>query len=195
MSIPVPPIPQLDGDALGAVEHRDGHLQIIASAGAGKTEVVAQRVVALLAEDVDPSSIVAFTFTERAAASLKARIDRRAEALMGPAILDRIGTMYVGTIHSFCLRLLQQHVPRYEVYDVLDDHRLTAFLSREAYRLGINDLGGGLYRSIASFASSAQVVENELLDPARLRQPFRSVYQGYCQLLEDSRLLTYGQFI
>src|SRR4051794_40557383 len=195
MSIPVPPIPQLDGDALGAVEHRDGHLQIIASAGAGKTEVVAQRVVALLAEDVDPSSIVAFTFTERAASSLKSRIDRRAVALIGPEILDRIGTMFVGTIHSYCLRLLQEHVPRYEVYDVLDDHRLTAFLSREAYRLRVNDLEGSLYKSIASFAASAQVVENELLETSRLRQPFRAVYEGYCRTLNESRLLTYGQFI
>ena len=195
MSIPALPIPQLEGDALGAVEHRDGHLQIIASAGAGKTEVVAQRVAALLAEDVDPSSIVAFTFTERAAASLKSRIDRRAVALVGPAILDRIGTMFVGTIHSYCLRLLQEHVPRYEVYDVLDDHRLTAFLSREAYRLGVNDLEGSLYKSIASFATSAQVVENELLETAKLRQPFRAVYEGYCRALHESRLLTYGQFI
>src|SRR5687767_10961981 len=103
-------IPKLEGDALGAVEYRAGHLQIIASAGAGKTEVVAQRVAALVAEGVDPSSIVAFTFTERAASSLKSRIDRRAVTLAGPEVLDRIGTMFVGTIHSYCLRLLQQHV-------------------------------------------------------------------------------------
>lgn len=188
-------IPQLAGDALSAVGHRDGHLQIVASAGAGKTEVVAQRVVALLGERVDPSAIVAFTFTERAAASLKSRIDRRALALLGPAVLERIGTMFVGTIHSYCLRLLQVHVPRYEVYDVLDDHRLTAFLTREAYRLGIADVGPGLYSAIASFATSVQVVENELIDERRLPEPFRGTYRRYCHALHDSRLLTYGQFI
>lgn len=188
-------IPELSGEAEDAAAYRDGHLQIIASAGAGKTEVVAQRVARLLAEGVEPKSIVAFTFTERAATALKTRIDRRAATLAGNAILDRIGTMFVGTIHSYCLRLLQEHVPRYEIYDVLDDHRLTAFLSREAYRLGIDGLDNRLYRAISSFAEAAQVVENELIPVDRLAQPLRGVYERYCQALHDGRLMTYGQFI
>lgn len=57
--------PELAGDALAAVQHRGSHLQIIAGAGSGKTEVVAQRVVNLLAEQVPAESIVAFTFTEQ----------------------------------------------------------------------------------------------------------------------------------
>ncbi|MGH9070324.1 MAG: UvrD-helicase domain-containing protein, partial [Acidimicrobiales bacterium] len=66
--------PALEGDALAAVLHRGSHLQIIAAAGSGKTEVVAQRVADLLADGVAPRGIVAFTFTERAAGELKARI-------------------------------------------------------------------------------------------------------------------------
>lgn len=192
---PQPIVPELEGDALAAARYRGGHLQIIASAGAGKTEVVAQRVARLISEGAEPSSIVAFTFTERAAASLKSRIDRRAVARCGEEVLDRIGSMFVGTIHSYCLRLLQQFVPRFEVYDVLDDHRLTAFLSREAYRLGVSDLDSRLYDAIANFASTVQVVENELIALERLRPPFQGVYARYCQALHDARLLTYGQFI
>jgi len=59
--------PSLEHDALAAVRHRGSHLQIIAAAGSGKTEVVSQRVASLLAEGTDPRGIVAFTFTERAA--------------------------------------------------------------------------------------------------------------------------------
>lgn len=70
------PISRLEGEAAAARDYRGGHLQIIASAGSGKTEVVSQRVAALLAEDVPATAIVAFTFTERAAASLTARIER-----------------------------------------------------------------------------------------------------------------------
>ena len=66
--------PTLTGDALAAVKHRGSHLQIIASAGSGKTEVISQRVVDLQADGVDPEAIVAFTFTEKAAESLKALI-------------------------------------------------------------------------------------------------------------------------
>lgn len=91
--------PELQGDALDAVAYRGGHLQIIA--GAGKTEVVAQRVASLLAEGVEPSAIVAFTFTERAAASHKARIELRAADRIGHDVLDRMNRMFVGTIHSY----------------------------------------------------------------------------------------------
>ena len=74
----IPPrAPRLEGEALAAVRHRGSHLQIIASAGSGKTEVVSQRVVDLLADGVPAEAIVAFTFTERAAAELKERIARR----------------------------------------------------------------------------------------------------------------------
>ena len=188
-------LPELEGDAREAVAYRGGHLQLIASAGAGKTEVVAQRVAHLVFEGVPPSAIVAFTFTEKAATELKARIDRRAAALAGADVLDRIGTMFVGTIHSYAFRLLQERVPRYEVFDVLDDHRLVAFLSREAYRLGVSDLDAKLYQAIARFGEAVQVIENELIPDHRLPQPFRTVFRRYREALENSRLMTYGQMI
>ena len=75
--------PKLEDEAIDAVRHRGSHLQIIASAGSGKTEVVAQRAADLMADGVDPSAIIAFTFTERAADELKARICARVEEL-GP---------------------------------------------------------------------------------------------------------------
>ncbi|HVA91133.1 MAG TPA: UvrD-helicase domain-containing protein, partial [Chloroflexota bacterium] len=132
--------PRLEGPALEAVRHRGSHVQIIAAAGSGKTEVVSQRVADLMAEGIEPAAIVAFTFTQRAAEELSNRIARRVEARLGPAALDRLGSLYVGTIHGYCFRLLQQKVPRYETYDVLDDNQLTAFLSREANHLGLRQL-------------------------------------------------------
>jgi len=81
---------QLDGDALRAVNHRGSHLQIIASAGSGKTEVVSQRIVDLLAEGVPADAIVAFTFTERASAELKHRVAERAAERLGRQALDRL---------------------------------------------------------------------------------------------------------
>src|SRR6516165_7848554 len=94
--------PQLEGDALAAVRHRGTHLQIIASAGSGKTEIVSQRVADLLADGVAARSIVAFTFTERAADELKNRIRRRVEGRLGQAARDVLGGLFVGTIHSYC---------------------------------------------------------------------------------------------
>jgi DNA helicase II / ATP-dependent DNA helicase PcrA len=187
--------PVLSGDALAAVEHRGSHLQIIAAAGSGKTEVVSQRVADLLAERQAPQGIVAFTFTERAAAELRQRIAERAEDRVGPGVLDRIGGLFVGTIHAWCFRFLQTAVPRYETYDVLDDHQLTAFLAREANRLDLRrlDASGRLFASIQRFLRGVDVVENELLDVAVTDEPFRSTMEAYLETLERYRLLTFGQ--
>src|SRR5437763_5416300 len=105
------PAPELTGSALAAVRHRGNHVQIIASAGSGKTEVVSQRVADLLAEGSPAGSIVAFTFTERAADELTNRIAARVEGRLGRGALDVLGGLFVGTIHAYCFRLLQRHVP------------------------------------------------------------------------------------
>ena len=88
--------PVLSGDALAAVRRRGSHLQIIASADSGKTEVVAQRSAKLMADGTDAAGIIAFTFTERAAQELKARISARVEQEIGPQALNRLGASFVG---------------------------------------------------------------------------------------------------
>jgi ATP-dependent exoDNAse (exonuclease V) beta subunit len=68
------------------VDHRGADLQVIACAGSGKTESVSRRVTALIAEGAEPSSIVAFTFTERAATELKERITHRVAKMLMDAV-------------------------------------------------------------------------------------------------------------
>lgn len=190
-----PSAPRLAGPALDAVRHRGSHVQIIAAAGSGKTEVVAQRVADLLVDGFSPESIVAFTFTDRASSELKNRIAQRVVDRLGPTALDTLTALFVGTIHGFCFRLLQQHVPQYETYDVLDENQLTAFLVREASRLAIRKLDPNdrLFGSIASFLKSVDVVENELLDPGTMPEPFGPILREYYATLDRYRLLTYGQ--
>ena len=101
------------------VNHRGGHLQVIACAGAGKTEAISRRVASLILDGVEPAQVIAFTFTDRAAQSLKARITKRIAEAKGPAFLDRLGPMFVGTIHSYCLRMLQDYVPEFGNFDIL----------------------------------------------------------------------------
>jgi len=113
------------------VAHRGADLQVIACAGSGKTESISRRVAALIEEGAEPGSIVAFTFTERAAAELKERIVQRVAEVKGAAFRDRLAPMFVGTIHAYCFRLLQDHVPRFGSYDILDENRHAGLLSRE----------------------------------------------------------------
>ncbi|MGH9064595.1 MAG: ATP-dependent helicase [Acidimicrobiales bacterium] len=190
-------IPVLKDDAAEAVRHRGSHLQIIASAGSGKTEVVARRVADLFATGVEPSAVVAFTFTQRAAESLEARIEERVadRPELGSSFLDRLNGCYVGTIHGYCLRLLQAHVPRYETYDVLDEHRLAAFVTREARRLEVKELTGRLFSSISEFLASLDVVDNELLGYDVLEDPFREMVETFHGCLDQYRFLTYGRLV
>jgi DNA helicase-2/ATP-dependent DNA helicase PcrA len=170
-------------------------MQIIASAGSGKTEVISQRVVDLLAGGVGPEGIVAFTFTEKAAASLKARIQARAVERLGESALGRLTPMYVGTIHAYCFRVLQQYVPQYEAYDVLETNRLAAFLAREARSMRLKDLDGKLFSSIRTFLVNLEVVENELIPVRHLKEPFRSICRDYLERLDAFHALTFGQII
>ncbi len=189
--------PQLTGAARDAVRHRGSHIQIIAGAGSGKTEVVAQRVADLLADGAPAESIVAFTFTERAAEELKNRISHRVADRLGPEQLDHLTPLFVGTMHSYCFRLLTQRVSRYATYDVLDDNQLTAFLSREASRLELRQLDerNRLFASISTFLQSVDVIENELIEPGEVPDPFGSILMQYYATLDRYRLLTYGQQI
>lgn len=124
-----------------AIEFREGNLQLIACAGSGKTEVVARHIARLLTsveaggEGLQPHNIIAFTFTEKAAAELRQRtIERCSEAM--PALVG-MAEMYIGTIHGFCLELLRSEVPRFLKYDVLNDIQQTLFVDRASARCGL----------------------------------------------------------
>ena len=190
-------IPTLIGEAKKAVEHRGSHLQIIASAGSGKTETVSQRVASLIAEGVEPISIVAFTFTERAAKELKERIRKRVIYGAGEEIADKLGTMYVGTIHGFCFQLLSKYVGRFESYDVMDENQFAAFVQRQSNFLKVKDLdpGGKLFKGISAFRNNLEVIENEMLDANDMPENLKFSVLKFYEMLDQFRFLTFGQQI
>lgn len=129
------------GDRKKAIEHREGNLQLIACAGAGKTEIVARRVANLLRPAAEggggcvPANIVAFTFTEKAAGELKERIYERVEEALGS--VTGLAEMYVGTIHGFCLELLRTEVPQYMKYEVLNEVQQVLLVDRHSRESGL----------------------------------------------------------
>ncbi|WP_217697934.1 ATP-dependent helicase [Sinomonas mesophila] len=187
-------VPKLEGDAAEAVAHRGSHLQIIAAAGSGKTEVVSQRVASLLVDGEPPESIVAFTFTEKAAAELKERIRDRVTAVQGAEASDRLGRLFVGTIHAYCFRMLQTYVPSYETYTPLDTNQLTNLLYRESHRLGIKNLATQtLFRNIMMFQRGVDVIENELIAVDSLPEDaFKSAVTEYYAMLDRYQFMSFG---
>jgi len=125
----------------GAVLQKDGALLVIAGAGSGKTRVITSRITNLiLHENVEPRSIVALTFTNKAAGEMKERIVRT------------LGTHYklpfIGTFHSYCLLLLRsnpQLLP-FTQFSILDSDDQSQMLKKIIKR-----------NALAKYVSASQV--------------------------------------
>ena len=134
-----------------AVKYSGRNLQLIACAGSGKTEVVARRVAHLLTKRgknrLEPRNIVAFTFTNKAAVELKERIIQRTNDITG------LADMYVGTIHGFCLELLQNEVPKYLKYEVLKPIQRVLYVNDKSRGNRVDGIEK-ILRSISSVSST-----------------------------------------
>jgi len=111
-----------------AVEHFDGPLLILAGPGSGKTRVITHRVARLIERGVPARQILALTFTNKAAAEMKLRLERLAPG----------EPVWMSTFHRFCARLLRQYAQlvglqeNYTIYDTSD--------SRQALRRTVEEL-------------------------------------------------------
>ena len=138
----------------------------LACAGSGKSRTLAYRIARLLAEGELPESIVAFTFTEKAAESIKRRVKDALEAAGIPATV--IGAMYIGTIHAYCQSILGTMDARYRQYDVLDDNRLKLYLIRNYGLLGIHQMRDRMkaryFKAVAQVSDAWKTANDEMLD-------------------------------
>ncbi len=114
-----------------AVARRDRSLMVRAGAGTGKTTVLVERFVRAVVEDGAPvESILAITFTEKAAAEMKARVRRRFLELGRRDEARAAEGAWISTIHGFCSRVLRAHAlsagidPAFRVLDELEAERV-----------------------------------------------------------------------
>ncbi|MFT3979383.1 MAG: 3'-5' exonuclease [Ferruginibacter sp.] len=124
---------ELNGPQREAVIHKDGPIMIIAGAGSGKTKVLTTRITHLMAaHDVDAFNILALTFTNKAAAEMKERIER----ILGN---HEARNLYIGTFHSVFARILRGEANKigypnnFTIYDTDD--------AKSVVKTVINELG------------------------------------------------------
>lgn len=114
----------------------DAPLQIIACAGSGKTQVISQRIANLISSGrAEPRNIVAFTFTEKAAAELRDRVFSLV-AQDGNVPIG-LAEMYIGTMHAYCLDVLQQYVPETFKFGVLTEITSRMLVDRNSKKSGL----------------------------------------------------------
>lgn len=176
------------------IDHDRGHLRIVACPGSGKTETVSRRVAELVKKGVEPSTIVAFTFTNKAADGLKSRIRTMLEEWGGRR---DVGDMYVGTIDSFCLYMLKKLKPEYRSFEILDSARRAAFVDRWYNVLGLADLADlGKWRTMAKFCRSVDRAVTEGVDMSSIsNEAFVSCYEAYAKKLREERFFDFISII
>jgi len=153
-----------------AVIHRGGPVLVVAGAGSGKTRVLTRRIAWLVAEHhVHPGSILAITFTNKAAAEMRGRVTE----LVG----NRARLMWVSTFHSACVRILRNEIGKlgfrrtFSIYDDADSRRLMQMICHD---LNLDPKRHGP-RAIGNWVSN---LKNELVDVDAAGQRVATSDQG-----------------
>jgi DNA helicase-2/ATP-dependent DNA helicase PcrA len=184
-----------------AVEAVDGPVLILAGAGSGKTRVITYRIAHLIdGMGVQPDSILAVTFTNKAAAEMASRV----ESLVGARSLSK---PLISTFHSFCVRLLRRDIQTLQIggkgyrkdfviYDESDQQNLVKAAMR---RLGIDDKQL-TPRNVLGRISWAK---NHMLDPQEVylqsgdpkTERVAHIYEVYRQELAKSNALDFDDLL
>ncbi len=174
----------LNAQQLEAVTHGEGPQLVLAGAGSGKTRVITHRVAWLVTQlGIDPSAIVAVTFTNKAAAEMRERVEGLVQFRPLPT--------FVGTFHGFSLRLLRRYGERVGLkpgFLIFDRDDQISMVKKALKNEGLAD-SSYPPRSVLAAIGSAK---NRLLDPSMFEsqagsffdQKVATLYRSYQGLLQ-----------
>ena len=184
-----------------AVEHSEGPSLIIAGAGSGKTRVLTCRIAWLLKKGVPPYSILALTFTNKAAREMKERIASMVDA-------ELASKLWMGTFHSLFAKILRFEAPAigftsdFTIYDTTDSHSSVRNLIRE---MSIDDkaykerdvcsrisMAKNHLMTPASYASSAQLTAED--NKAR-RPRLSEIYSRYAAKCRNANAMDFDDLL
>ncbi len=182
-----------------AVETTEGPVLILAGPGSGKTRVLTHRIAYLLSQGVPPDTILAVTFTNKAAEEMRERV--RGLAARGGWPVDGL---FLGTFHSQAVRILRVEAPRMgfrKNFTIFDEDDAMALLKEVLKEEGVDPkrFPPGLVMNIISRS------KNELMTPARyaeesgLADPFSkticAVWRAYQKRLQSANAMDFDDLI
>ena len=178
-----------------AVACLEGPLLIMAGAGSGKTRVLTHRIANLLEHGAAPYSILAITFTNKAAAEMRERV----ENMIGPMAKD----IWLSTFHSFCARFLRREIEstgmyksNFVIYDSGDSQTVVKKVIRELNLDEKQYNPGGIRNAISN-------AKNQMLGPMAFeaqasdfyQKKVAEVYKGYQKLLRENNALDFDDLL
>jgi DNA helicase-2/ATP-dependent DNA helicase PcrA len=185
-----------------AATHVDGPLLIVAGAGSGKTRVITRRVAYLVSQGVPPYSILAITFTNKAAGEMKQRISAALERpLRDFGRLDQPWPM-ICTFHSLCLRILKHYAvqiglpPNFSIYDSADQTRVMKDAIK-TLELSSTNFPPSTVHAVISRAKNQLVTALEFARDAGdfYSKTVARIYLKYQQLLEQNNALDFDDLL
>jgi DNA helicase-2/ATP-dependent DNA helicase PcrA len=186
----------LNPEQRAAAEHFEGPLLVLAGAGSGKTRVLTARIAHLVEEyGVAPESILALTFTNKAAGEMRERVRK---------LLGRDpGGMWVGTFHAIGARMLRRDAtrlgwtPSFLIYDADDSERVIKRILKDELNL---DLKRWSPRGVKAAISSAknelvgvQEYHEQAIDP--FSRTVSQVYERYQRALRDANAFDFDDLL
>lgn len=184
-----------------AVEYIDGPSLVIAGAGSGKTRVLTYKIAYLLSQGMKPWSIMALTFTNKAAREMKERIGK----LVGDDLAQHL---YMGTFHSIFSRILRaeaEHIGfnnNFTIYDESDSRSLLKAIIKE---LGLDDKAykpAAVHARISMAKNNLVTAEAYDSDPAILEQNTRArmpaigkIYVAYVQRCRQANAMDFDDLL
>ena len=154
----------LNPEQFRAATHPDGPMLILAGAGTGKTRVLTARIAWLVSQGIDPSSILAVTFTNKAAKEMRERVAANLSLVQAKQIT-------LSTFHALCVRLLRKHAHLLgykENFSIFDEGDQMGLIKKIASRIHDKQdpIDPNLARSIISKAKNLGMSEPETTDTA-----------------------------
>ncbi len=189
----------LNDSQRAAVSYGAGPILILAGAGSGKTRVITHRIAHLISDlGIDSSEIFAVTFTNKAAAELRARVGK----LLAQTDTRPRAEMWVSTFHSACVRILRseiQHLGYPNQFTIYDDSDQLSVVKAVLKELNLNESA----YSPKAFQSRINKLKNEGIDADTFKpnyggpfeEAFAQAFARYAQVLKLSAALDFSDLI
>lgn len=184
----------LNDKQLEAVNHTEGPCLVLAGAGSGKTRVLTERIIKLIDDGVNPYNILAITFTNKAAKEMRVRVQNK--------IGDVANTIFIGTFHSFGLRILRENYDAigYSSNITILDTDDTKSLIKRILKENSFDPADYDIKHIISKISSAK---NDGISPLEFSKLFLNehdkviglVYEKYLKLLKENNSVDFDDLL
>lgn len=178
-----------------AVVHAGAPLLVVAGAGSGKTRVLTRRIAWLISErKAHPGSILAITFTNKAAAEMKERV----EELVG----RRARIMWVSTFHSACVRILRKEIDKlgfksnFSIYDAADSKRLMTLVLKDLELDPKRHQPGAVLHWVSNHKNELRDPEDATKDARNgFEEAYAAAYTSYQRRLREANALDFDDLI